>query len=179
MKTAFFALAATIALALVVPAAAQQAGADPIATCRAAHAADPAARITCLESAIARMQGQVQEAEQQAATAQQQAATAQQQAAAAQSSRPGWSIPGFRASERAAEPEEVRVQITRVRYGRDGYGLFTTADGQVWRETVTAPERRWLEADEAPYEATIHRSILGFRMNVDGIRWEYKVEPLN
>ena len=144
---------------------------------RAAHGAD--SLIACLEGAIARMQGRVVEAEQQAATAQQQAAEAQQQAAATTNrTRPSWSIPGFRDAERAAEPEEARVQITRVRYGGDGLGLFTTADGQVWRETTAAPRRRWLETDET-YEATIHRNIFGFRMNVDGIRWEYKVEPLN
>lgn len=177
MKTALFAIAATIGLAVLVPAAAQQPSDDPIAACRTAHAANPDARIACLESAIARMQGRVQEAEQQVAAAEQQVAAAQQQAAAAPS-RPSWSIPGFRAAERVAEPEEVRVQITRVRYGRDGFGFFTTADGQVWRETVTAPERRRLESGQT-YEAVIHRGMLGFRMNVDGIRWEYKVEPLN
>lgn len=171
MKTALFALAATIALAVAVPTLAQEPAADPIATCRATHAADPEGRIACLESAIARMQGRVVEAEQQAAAA-------QQQVAAAEARRPAWSIPGFRDAQREAEAEEVRVQITRARYGRDGYGLFTTADGQVWRETVTAPERRHLEDGET-YEAVIRRTILGFRMNVDGIRWEYKVEPLN
>ena len=171
MKTIILALSATILLAAAVPAAAQQPAEDPIAACRAAHAANPEARIGCLEGAIARMQGRVQQAEQRVEQA-------QQQAAAAEPARPGWSIPGFRAAQRAAEVEEVRVQITRVRYGRDGYGLFTTADGQVWRETVTAPARRRLEGGET-YEAVIHRNILGFRMNVDGIRWEYKVEPLN
>lgn len=174
MKTALFTLALAIAAAgFAASSSAQQTGADPIAECRAAHAADAQARINCLEQAIARMQGRVAEAEQQAAQAQQQA---QQQPQA--SGRPGWSLPGFRAPQNSDEREEVRVQITRVRYTGDGFGLFTTADGKVWRETVAAPARRRLDADET-YEATIHRGALGFRMNVDGIRWEYKVEPLN
>lgn len=172
MKNTLFTIALAIAAAGAVPALAQPAE-DPVATCRTAHAADPSARIACLESAIARIQGRVAVAEQQAVQAQQQAAAAPQQEA-----RPGWSIPGFRAAQRSDEREEVRVQLTRIRYGRDGYGIFTTADGQVWRETVTAPARRRLEADQT-YDAVIHRGVLGFRMNVDGIRWEYKVEPLN
>ncbi|HRP10243.1 MAG TPA: hypothetical protein PLK37_04350 [Terricaulis sp.] len=175
MKTALFTLALAIAAAgFAASSSAQQTGADPIAECRAAHAADAQARINCLEQAIARMQGRVVEAEQQAAQAQQQAAAQQPQA----SGRPGWSLPGFRTQQDSEEREEVRVQITRVRYTGDGYGLFTTADGKVWRETVAAPSRRRLDADET-YEATIHRSMFGFRMNVDGIRWEYKIEPLN
>jgi len=178
MKTAIFTLAVAITMSLAVPAFAQQPADDPIAACRAAHAADQQARINCLEQAIARMQGRVVQAEQQAVQAQQQAAAAAQQQQQARSDRPGWSLPGFRAQQDAQEREEVRVQIVGIRYTGDGYGLFTTADGKVWRETVQAPRRRHLDPEET-YEATIHRGILGFRMNVDGIRWEYKVEPLN
>jgi TolA-binding protein len=178
MKSVLFCVAVALASAASGAISAAKTG-DSFATCRAAHAADAQARIACLEAAIARMQGRVQEAQQQAAEAQQEAAAAQQQAAIAQGDRPGWSVPGFRAAERAAEPEEVRVRIVRVRYGRDGHGFFTTADGQVWRETVPAPERRQLESGRE-YDAVIDRGIVGgFRMNVDGIRWEYKVEPLN
>ena len=195
MKTVTIALIAALAFAGgIVPAAAQEAG-DPIAECRAAHGANAQARIACLESAIARMQGRVQEAEQetvqaqqqaaqaqqQAALAQQQAEQAQQQAAASEPRRPRWSLPGFRAEQEAqieAEREEVRVTIVRARYSRDGLGIFTTDDGKVWRETVAAPERRHLESNRT-YEGAIHRGIFGYRLNLDGIRWEYKVEPLN
>ena len=91
------------------------------------------------------------------------------------SGRPAWSLPGFRARQEAeAGPQEARVQLVRIRYGRDGYGFFTTSEGQVWRETVAAPARRHLEPDQT-YEAVIRSTILGYRMNVDGIRWEYKV----
>ena len=184
MKFSLF-LAAAFAgfFALQTTASAQGGTDDPITQCRSAHGEDAQSRITCLESAIQRMRGQVVEAEQQAAQAQAQAAEAQAQAQAqaeaGTSRRPGWSIPGFRASQQAAaEPESVRVQLTRIRYGGDGYGFFTTADGQVWRETVPAPARRHLDPDET-YEAEIRRTMFGFRMLVDGIRWEYKVEPLN
>lgn len=184
MKTVIFTLAVTLALAGAMrPAAAQQAG-DPIAECRAAHVANAEARIACLELAIARMQGRLQEAEQEAVQAQQQAAQGRQhveQAAVEERRRPRWSVPGFRAeqdAERNAEREEVRVSIVRARYSRDGLGIFTTDDGKVWRETVAAPERRHLESDRT-YVGTIHRNVFGYRLNIDGIRWEYRVEPLN
>lgn len=178
MRTILSALAVTLAaFALAAPAAAQTE--DPIAACRTAHAAAPEARIACLEGAITRMQGRVAEAQQQATQAQQQAAVAEERVAAAESGRPTWSIPGFRARERAAEPEAVTVQLVRIRYGRDGLGFFTTSEGQVWRETVAAPARRRLDPDRT-YEAVIDRGFMGgFRMNIDGITWEYKVEPLN
>lgn len=177
MNIAHIALAALALLLLQAPPAAAQTTEDPIAACRSAHGADAAARITCLETAIARMQGRVAAAEQEVAQAQQQVAAATQPQAE-RSGRPAWALPGFRASQEATRAEEANVEIVRIRYGRDGYGIFTTADGQVWRETVAAPARRHLNP-ERTYQAVIHRSILGFRMNVDGIRWEYKVEPLN
>jgi multidrug resistance efflux pump len=176
LAAAFLSLGAAFA-----PASAQTSGEDPVAQCRAAHASDAQARIICLETAIQGMRGQVVQAEQQAAEAQAQAAASQAQvqaAASAERARPSWSIPGFRAAQEASEPTQVRVQLARIRYGRDGYGFFTTADGQVWRETVAAPARRRLDPEES-YEAEIRRTPLGFRMLVDGIRWEYKVEPLN
>ncbi|MCR6644313.1 MAG: hypothetical protein NVV62_07245 [Terricaulis sp.] len=176
MKIVAFALAFMAGLWIAAPQAAAQQDADPVASCRAAHGADAAARITCLEAAIARMQGRVTEAEQHAAEAQQQVAQAEQRA---ESGRPAWSLPGFRARQDAeAGPQEARVQLVRIRYGRDGYGFFTTSEGQVWRETVAAPARRHLDTDQT-YEAVIRSGMLGYRMHVDGIRWEYKVEPLN
>jgi hypothetical protein len=189
MKTTTLALAAAILSAcasFAIPAAAQTPAPDPVASCRAAHGNNSEARIACLESAIQQMRGQVTAAEQSAAQAQQQAAQAQQQAeqaqqqaAAAQQSRPGWSLPGFRASQQAQQEEQVRVQLVRIRYGRDGFGFFTTAEGQVWRETVASPSRVHLDP-ERTYEAVIDRGFMGgFRMNVDGVRWEFKVEPLN
>ena len=182
MKTSAFVAVASMGLwallaPLLAPAAAQTGAEDPVAACRAAHGSDATARIACLESAIQRMRGQVAQAEQQAAAAQARAAEAQQQAEA-QRSRPSWSIPGFRAAQENAEPTSVRVELTRIRYGRDGFGIFTTADGQVWRETVSAPRRRHLDPEQT-YQAEIRRTVLGYRMLVDGIRWEYKVEPLN
>lgn len=165
MKTVIFALAALLAGSIVmsVPAFAQSADEDPVAACRSVHAANAEAHIACLESAIQRLREQ----------------SSEQQAAAAAPERPAWSLPGFRERERAAEVEEVRVQLVGVQYGRDGLGLFRTADGQYWRETTSAPARRRLDTDRT-YEAVIERGVLGgFRMTVDGIRWEYKVEPLN
>jgi len=151
---------------------AQTAQDDPVAACRAAHASDSSAHITCLEQAIQTLRG-VHEQEIAAVT------EAAQQQIASQDRRPAWAIPGFRRREEEALEESVRVRITNVAYTRDGYGRFMTEDGQVWRETVTAPERRRLERGQS-YEAVIDRGMFGgFRMNIDGIRWEYKVEPMN
>jgi len=146
----------------VAPALAQTAE-DPVAACRTAHANDLAARVACLELAVERLRAQ----------------PTQQQA---EDRRPNWAIPGFRAREEAARAEDavVRVSIVRVSYGRDGLGRFVTAEGQIWRETVAAPERRWLRAEEAPFEGEISRGPLGgFRLNIDGIRWEYRIEPVD
>lgn len=164
MKTVIFALAALLAGSIImgVPAFAQGADEDPVAACRSVHAANAEAHIACLETAIQRLRE----------------SASQQQAASAEPGRPAWSLPGFRDRERAAQAEEVRVQLVSVQYGRDGLGLFRTADGQYWRETTSAPARRRLDSDRT-YDAVIERALLGFRMTVDGIRWEYKVEPLN
>lgn len=170
LKYSWLLLAGAVSFAVfaAAPAVAQTAG-DPVTACREAHGGDANARIACLELAIERMG---------AASASAPSQTPRQ-VEAAQPSRPSWSIRGFRASQQAQQEGSVRVQIVRIRYGRDGLGFFTTADGQVWRETVEAPERRHLDPEET-YEAVIDRGVIGgFRMNVDGIRWEYKVEPLN
>lgn len=153
---------AALASAAGTPALAQTAD-DPVAACRAAHASDLAQRVACLELAIERMRGQAPAPE-------------------ARGERPAWSIPGFRAreqAEREQENEAVRVRIVRVTYGRDGLGRFVTEEGQTWRETVAAPERRWLENGRT-YEGEISRGpIGGFRLNIDGIRFEYRVEPID
>lgn len=140
-----------------VGAAAAQSQADPVAQCRAAHAADPAAHISCLENAITAMR---------AAPAPQAAESEPQRRFV------------FSPSERAEQTPAINVRIVQVSYNREGLGRFVTDEGQIWRETTAAPQRRRLEFGET-YEAEISRSAFGgFRMNIDGIRWEYKVEPL-
>lgn len=180
MRIVFTALALAILVASASSiSSAQTPGEDPVAACRAAHGNNADSRIACLEGAIQRMRGEVVEAQQQVQQAQQQAQQAQEHASAIEQGRPGWSLPGFRAAQRQAEPEAVTVQLVRIRYGRDGFGFFTTADGQVWRETVASPSRHHLDP-ERTYNAVIDRGFMGgFRMNVDGVRWEFKVEPLN
>ncbi len=144
------------ALALCGAAFAQTSGSDQIAQCRATHSANPPAHIACLEAALT------------------QQAAAATQVAAPEARRFPFSRP--------AEPEEtpaITVRIVRVAYDAEGLGRFVTEDGQIWRETTAAPRRRHLDPDET-YTAVIDRGLLGgFRMNVEGIRFEYKVEPLN
>lgn len=152
MRTLIFTGLAAMAL---IGAAHAQTGADAVAQCRASYAADPAAHIACLEAALTR-----QPAAPPAATAE-----------------PG-RFPFSRQAEREEE-QAITVRIVRVSYDSEGLGRFVMEDGQVWRETTAAPRRRHLESGET-YTAQIDRGLLGgFRMNVEGIRWEYKVEPLN
>jgi len=74
--------------------------------------------------------------------------------------------------------EQVTVRVVSVGYNSTGLGVFTLADGQVWRETVAAPERHRLRAGRE-YAARIERgSIGGYRMYVDGVKWMFKVERL-
>lgn len=155
---------AVFALALCVSGTAygQTPGADPVAACRAANAGDSAAHIACLENAIAAMR---------AAPAPAPAAPSEAAAAPRRFT--------FSPAPRAQEVPPVRVRIVQVSYNHEGLGRFVTDEGQIWRETTPAPSRRHLEPGES-YEAEIGPGLLGgYRMNVDGIRWEYKVEPLN
>jgi hypothetical protein len=72
----------------------------------------------------------------------------------------------------------VAVRVVSVGYNSSGFGVFTLADGQVWRETVAAPERHRLRAGRE-YAGHIERgSIGGYRMYLDGVKWMFKVERL-
>jgi hypothetical protein len=130
-------------------------GADPVAQCRAVHGATPSAHIACLEAALT-----------------------QQLATATEVEAPDARRFPFSRAEPEDEPA-ITVRIVRVAYDSEGLGRFVTEDGQVWRETTAVPRRRHLDPGET-YTAVIDRGLIGgFRMNVEGIRFEYKVEPLN
>lgn len=163
---------ATILLTSV--AAFLPAHADPIATCRAAHADDPAAHIACLESAL-RTAGAAPAMAPVSAVA----ATSEPTAAAV-TPPAGLGAEQAKARQRTADapPERVDVRIVSVRYTASGLGLFGMADGQVWLETVATPERHHLKPGRE-YAARIERGkVGGYRMYVEGVKWMHKVERL-
>lgn len=173
---------ATVLLSSVAAAAA--AAPDPIDACREAHAGDSAAHIACLEQAL-RKAGVSQASGVQpgkaAPAAVPTAVAAATPAAAATAPQPtGLGAEQAKARQRAPdEPlEQVAVRIASVGYNTAGLGVFTLADGQVWRETVATPDRHRLRAGRE-YAGRIERgSIGGYRMYVDGVKWMFKVERL-
>lgn len=139
----------SILLWLVV---ASVAAADPVADCRAAHAADPQAHIACLEDAL-RARGDA--------------------AAPAEAVTPARPQPPA-----APDATEIAVTIVATSYNGKGLATFRCADGQVWRETMASPERRRLDP-EREYTARIVRGTFGgYRMHVDGVRWMKTVERI-
>lgn len=172
---------ATVLLSSVAAAAA--AAPDPIAVCREAHAGDSAAHIACLEQALRKAgvspaAGATTTKAAPAAVPTAVAAAAPAEAAAAPPT--GLGAEQAKARQRApdAPMEQVAVRIVSVGYNSDGLGVFTLADGQVWRETVATPDRHRLRAGRE-YAGRIERgSIGGYRMYVDGVKWMFKVERL-
>lgn len=78
------------------------------------------------------------------------------------------------------KPDAVRIEVelTTVRYDSEGRGIFTTSSGTVWRETVPSPARSRLDPRRT-YQGVITTGLIGgFRLNIDGITRELKVEPI-
>lgn len=181
-------LATVVLLAAAIGA---HASPDPVDDCRAAHAGNATAHIACLEDALrSRLPAPTVSApaQQAAAPAPAAAPVAPPVAAAAATAAaaPAVAEPTGLGAEQAkarqrpldAPPEQALVTIVAVRYNAEGLGTFMMADGQVWRETTPAPERRHLKAGRE-YPARIETSkIGGYRLYVDGIRWMYKVRRL-
>ena len=172
-------------------AAAAAAATDPAVACREAHGGDSAAHIACLEQALraagvsqasGTAPGRVVPATGPAAVAAvpPAAAPAAVPAAAAVPQPTGLGAEQAKARQRAPDQptEQVAVRVVSVGYNSSGLGLFTLDDGQVWRETVAAPERHRLRAGRE-YAGRIERgSIGGYRMYLDGVKWMFKVERL-
>lgn len=149
-------------LMLIVGAIPTIATANPIDACRAAHAGDTAAHIACLEAAL-----RDREAEPPAAAAESEApkGLGAEQVLAARQSR-----------DDSAQPLAVRIVFAT--YNSQGLGTFRMEDGQVWRETTPAPERKRLKP-ETQYTARIVPSRLGgYRMHIEGVRWMKTVRRL-
>jgi hypothetical protein len=156
-----FVLIATVAAVAVGVAHADPPARDPVTACRAAHGDEPTMHIACLESAL-----QAQNAE----------PTREADAPGADAPA-GLGAEQVLSAQRQREPAEPAVvHIVSATYNAQGLGTFRLADGQVWRETSTAPERRRL-APDTEYTARIVRGrISGYRMHVDGVRWMKTVE---
>lgn len=178
-------LLATVLLTCM--AAVASAGADPISACRTEHAGNDAAHIACLENALRAVGAAPQTAAAApaamaaAAVPATAAATAPAAPAAAATPAPtGLGAEQAKARQRTYDTpvEQVTVRIVSATYDAAGLGVFRTADGQVWRETVASPERHHLRANRE-YDARIERGkVGGYRMYVDGIKWMHKVERL-
>jgi hypothetical protein len=177
---------ATVLLTCVAATAA--AAPDPIDACREAHAGDSAAHIACLEQAlratgVSQASGtpQGRAAPVKVPDAVPAAAPAAVTAAAATAPQPtGLGAEQAKARQRAPDQpaEQVAVRVVSVGYNSSGFGVFTLADGQVWRETVVAPERHRLRAGRE-YAGRIERGTLGgYRLYVDGVKWMFKIERL-
>ena len=172
---------ATVLLSCV--AASAVAAPDPVDACRDTHAGDAAAHIACLEQAL-RAAGVSQAGSttpvKVAPVAAPTAAAVAAAPAATVAQPTGLGAEQAKARQRAPdEPlEQVAVRVVSVGYNSSGFGVFTLADGQVWRETVAAPERHRLRAGRE-YAGRIERgSIGGYRMYLDGVKWMFKVERL-
>jgi hypothetical protein len=172
---------------LTCVAAVASASSDPISACRAEHAGNDAAHIACLENAL-RAVGAAPQTVVAGPAAMAPAAPAAPAAAAAVASGAALATPaptGLGAEQAKARQrsydtpaEQVSVRIVAATYDAAGFGVFRTADGQVWRETVASPERHHLDP-KREYDARIERGkVGGYRMYVDGIKWMHKVERL-
>lgn len=78
------------------------------------------------------------------------------------------------------KPDAVRIEVelSAIRYDADGKGVFTTSTGTVWRETVASPVRSRLDSRRA-YKGVITSGLMGgFRLNIEGVVRELKVEPI-
>lgn len=72
----------------------------------------------------------------------------------------------------------LEVELTSIRYDQQGKGVFTTATGTVWRETVASPARSRLDPRKT-YKGVITTGLIGgFRLNLEGVVRELKVEPI-
>lgn len=75
-------------------------------------------------------------------------------------------------------PVTLTISFIAVRYDADGRGVFRTDSGSLWRETVVTPKTQRLRPGQR-YTGVITRSVLGgFRLNVEGVVREFKVEPI-
>lgn len=139
---------------------------DPVQACRDAHASDAEAHISCLEQALTDVLG----------------ADPAESAGNVPADEPDEPVASDEPTGLGAEqlraaptPEEaavdsVQVRIIASRYNAEGKGTFRMADGQVWTETMAAPQR-WRLAPDREYAARIVRGKLGgYRLHVEGVR---------
>jgi hypothetical protein len=145
----------------------------PVQTCREQNAGNAEAHIACLEAALNEVLG--------AESRESAGNVAAEPVEPARDDGPtGLGAEQLRAvpTPEEAAIDAVQVRIVATRYSADGKGTFRMADGQVWRETMAAPERWRLEA-EREYDARIKRGTLGgYRLHVDGISWMMTVRRI-
>jgi hypothetical protein len=150
-----------IACALALASAAAQPEAeDPVVACRAAHGGDPAAHIACLEQALRGRDTR----------------TADTKPAPAKPA--GLGAEQVRAADEPSAEEPTLVRIVSTTYDSQGHGIFSMANGEVWRETEASPSSKRLDANRE-YAARIERGWpSGYRMYVEGVRGMIKLRRI-
>lgn len=153
-------------LLLVSPAFAERALID---ACRASHADDPAAHITCLETALSTRDCESHPVPK---------ADNAPKATVAPRVESGPELGAEQVKRKTESRDPVTVRVVSATYNSQGLGQFRLEGGQLWRETMTSPAHLRL-APDTEYSARIERSRFGgYRMYVDGIRWMKRVERL-
>lgn len=155
-----------IPLLFILVCAPAWAQSDPVQACRDSHAGDAEAHIACLEKALIEVLG----------------GDSGRSAGNEQAAEPVKPVArdaptGLGAEQLRAEPtpeeaavDAAQVRIIASRYNAEGKGTFRMADGQVWTETMAAPER-WRLAPDREYAARIERGKLGgYRLHVEGVK---------
>lgn len=162
-------------VALALSAAATSAAPGTVAECRSAHPDDHPGYVRCLETALAERDARAESSpERPPATREDRAADAP-----ANSSPPApdeAARAAFGAEQLPPAEEELLVTIVSARYDARGLGTFRMADGQVWRETTKAPERRRLRSGQEYTGRIVRGKVGGYRLHVDGVRWMKTVE---
>lgn len=146
---------------------------DAVQTCREEHAGNADAHIACLEAALHAVTGI--DAGRDIPNG-----AAAPAAPAAADEPTGLGAEQLRAQRRPEEAaiDSAQVRIISARYDAHGIGTFLMEGGEVWRETMAAPER-WRLDPGRHYEARIERGKLGgYRLHVDDIRYMLTVRRL-
>lgn len=167
-------------LVFTAAATASPSGADAVAQCRAAHAADQNGYVTCLEQALQSRDTPALAVTSPMATPAQEPPTAP---AAAPGTTTATAAAGLGAEQVAAKRRvageaapKTAIRIVSASYGAKGLGTFRMEDGQVWRETERTPERNRIAPDRQYTGRIVRGAVGGYRMYLDGVKWMYKVE---
>jgi len=141
--------------------------------------ADLSPRLACYDAVSASLRQAVQAPAQVAPTGQAPTTDAPAQATPpAESSaedRSSFGAQHLRRDQKPEEPDEIRVLVTSWRTSPLGKMVFTTEDGQVWRQSDS--NRVFPRTEQ--FHATIKKGMMGsFFLKIDGIRRNIRVKRI-